>query len=229
MVPFYMSMAVIGFTRATCLNWVSEKETRQKELQKIMGVSSLGYILGWMLYFILNALLICTFMLLIIRFGAIGSSPEFVYKEGFGFFNIVIIYLLFTFSILGFVLILSNFFNRAKSAAPAIIFIQLILNFLYFFRFADFYRKSPFLIILSGVVSPQISFTFGISYFCFNKDMPEIDFSYSTAIIILGSTSIFYPLLAFYLEQVFPNELGVKKHPLFFIKWLLQPAGNHRR
>lgn len=30
----------------------------------------------------------------------------------------------------------------------------------------------------------------------------------------------FYLVLGIYLDQVFPNEFGQKKHPLFFLHWL---------
>ena len=137
-----MSLAVLGYTRTIGLNWVSERENRQKELQKIMGMTSLGYIGGWMAYFIINALIVCLFMMLIVWFGVIGPNPSFAFEVGYGFSNIVLIYVLYTFSLIGFVLMLSNFFDRAKTAAQGLMFIQLLCNFLYFLRFADFFRKN---------------------------------------------------------------------------------------
>ena len=103
-----------------------------------MGVSTPAYLTGWMMYFLCNALIICAFMLLIVRF-AIGIYPGLIYKEGFGFANIVVLYILYTMSVLGLVLILSNFFDKSKPAAPAIMFIQLLSNMLFFLRFANFF------------------------------------------------------------------------------------------
>jgi len=31
---------------------------------------------------------------------------------------------------------------------------------------------------------------------------------------------IIFSILSIYLDQVFPNEFGQKKHPLFFINWI---------
>lgn len=31
---------------------------------------------------------------------------------------------------------------------------------------------------------------------------------------------VIFVLFSLYLDQVFPNEFGQKKHPLFFLKWL---------
>lgn len=33
---------------------------------------------------------------------------------------------------------------------------------------------------------------------------------------------LIFILLALYLDQVFPNEFGQKKHPFFFLDWLLK-------
>ena len=32
--------------------------------------------------------------------------------------------------------------------------------------------------------------------------------------------AIFWPIIALYLDQVFPNDFGAKRHPLFFIPFL---------
>ena len=31
---------------------------------------------------------------------------------------------------------------------------------------------------------------------------------------------VIFSILSIYLDQVFPNEFGQKKHPLFFIRWM---------
>lgn len=34
---------------------------------------------------------------------------------------------------------------------------------------------------------------------------------------------VIFFILSIYLDQVFPNEFGQKKHPLFFIRWIWKP------
>lgn len=34
---------------------------------------------------------------------------------------------------------------------------------------------------------------------------------------------IIFIFLSLYLDQVFPNEFGQKKHPFFFLTWLFKP------
>lgn len=99
------------------------------------------------------------------------------------------------------------------------VFLQLILNFLYFLKFSEDFRNNRTLILLTSLF-PQISFNFGISQIAFIDRFFTLDYSYSDAVSALLITAVAYTLLAFYLEQVLPNEHGTNKHPLFFIKWI---------
>lgn len=77
--PFYMSMAIIGYSRSVGFNWVLEKETFQKEMQNIMGISYLTYYVSWLIYFLLNALYVCLVMLLIFWLAVIVPSNNIVF------------------------------------------------------------------------------------------------------------------------------------------------------
>ena len=72
--PFYIAIAIIGYTRYSAMSWVSEKETRQKELQKIMGMSSSVYLFGWLTYYILNGLMITCVMMLFLVVGVFSNG-----------------------------------------------------------------------------------------------------------------------------------------------------------
>lgn len=48
------------------------------------------------------------------------------------------------------------------------------------------------------------------------KDM-TFDYSYSRAIPTLLLSFVIYTLLALYLSEILPNEMGTQKHPLFFL------------
>ena len=48
-------------------------------------------------------------------------------------------------------------------------------------------------------------------------DLEIESFSIGAGIIALICHLFIWAILALYLDQVFPNEFGVKKHPLFFI------------
>jgi hypothetical protein len=57
--------------------WIGEKEGHQKELQKIMGVTQFSYILSWIVYFILNGIIVSTVMMLIVKFFVISDETVF--------------------------------------------------------------------------------------------------------------------------------------------------------
>ena len=115
-----MAIAVFGYSRAVGLNWVNEKYERHRELQKVMGMKTSSYMIGWIIYFLLNGLLVSTLMLIVFKFTT--SNSGFVYVDGYSFIHVVIIYYLFMVSITGFVLVLSSFFTNPKNAAQVLYF-----------------------------------------------------------------------------------------------------------
>ena len=59
-----------------------------------------------------------------------------------------------------------------------------------------------------------------------------LDFTFEDSLKALAISAVAYTLLAFYLEQVIPNEYGTNKHPLFFIKWICkssEPRNDNRQ
>lgn len=91
-------------------------------MQNIMGISFFTYYLSWLIYFILNAVYVCTIMLIILYFGVIRPNNDFAFVEGYGFVNIIVLYFLYSLSIIGFVLVLSAFFNKAKMGAQVLVY-----------------------------------------------------------------------------------------------------------
>lgn len=126
--PFYMALAVAGYSRTVALTWVNERESRQKELQKIMGLSHFTYILAWLSYYLLNGFLVSLLMMLIFRFGVMPVD-DFQFADGYGFWNVVLLYYIYTISIIGFTFLLCNLFSKAKTAAQVWIFIYLGCDF----------------------------------------------------------------------------------------------------
>lgn len=83
-----------------------------------MGISFFGYSIAWLSFFLLNSVYVCGIMLLILKFGVImPNESTFIFADGYGFGHVAILYILYAISIIGFVLTLSAFFNKAKVAA----------------------------------------------------------------------------------------------------------------
>lgn len=80
-----------------------------------MGLSQISYITSWIFYFILNGLLITIIMMLVAYLFII--TDDTIWGDGYGFWNVALLYFLYTVSNIGFVLILCIFFNKAKTGS----------------------------------------------------------------------------------------------------------------
>lgn len=167
-----------------------------------MGVSYPAYLFSWLFYFICNGVLISTIMLIITRLLVITDDTTFA--EGYGFWDLVPLYYLFMLANLGFVLLLSCFFDKAKTGAQAITFIQLISTFLYFLRFSNDLAGSEALTTVLSIF-PQMAFNMGVADIAFLFPQYTFSFSYSRSNATLLLLFVIYTLLALYLEQVIPS------------------------
>jgi len=55
-----------------------------------------------------------------------------------------------------------------------------------------------------------------------NYDIEINNYAISTAYTFVIINLIFWIIISLYLDQVFPNEFGQKKHPLFFIHYFMK-------
>lgn len=217
--PLYLGIAMAGYSRSIAVWWLTEKETHQKELQKIMGVSQFNYIISWLVYFIANGAIVTFVMMAIVRLFVITDSTNFA--EGMGFWNIAVLYFLYSIANIGFVMILCTFFSKAKTGSQAVTFLQLILNFLYFLGFSSAITDSaPLTILLS--IFPQLCFNATLSNIAFipSSSSPvggRFDLGFQQGSITFLITSLAFILIALYLDEVVPNEMGTHRHPLFFL------------
>ena len=99
-----------------------------------MGVNYVSYLLAWLVYFVMNGLIISVVTLVVMGVAVVDDDTKF--ENGYGFVDLVPLYLLFVLSNIGYVMMLCCFFSKVKTGAQAITFIQLITNFLYFLRFS---------------------------------------------------------------------------------------------
>lgn len=184
-----------------------------------MGVSQFNYIISWIVYFIANGAIVSIVMMAIVWFFVITDATNFA--AGIGFWNIAILYFLYSVSNIGFVMILCTFFSKAKTGSQAVTFLQLIINFLYYLRLSSSLTESaPFTIFLS--IFPQLCFNITVSNIAFipsNSSNLSNNFNlgFQQGSITFVITSISFILLALYLDEVIPNEMGTHRHPLFFL------------
>ena len=209
-IPFYMTLTLVSYSRAMVISWVSERQTRQKELQQIMGLNPYAHFTGWIGYYILNGLLVSVVFIFPLKWLGVYES----YFVSFG--QLLLLYLLYMLSSFFFLLFLSTFFNDAKVASQGASFIQLLTTLLYFLTFVKRYCSSSLLLKLSSVF-PPLAYDFALMSSDIVTPVYQLNYSFNTGLIALGIDSLIFFLLFVYMEQVFPHEVGTAKHPLFFL------------
>jgi len=125
-IPVYMSIAIMLFCRGVAMSWVSEKQTKQAEIQRIMGVSNSAYFTGWFTFFIINGIFLSVVFIGLLASVGVFNDSSFTFGTAIGLY---ILYMLASFS---FVLFLSTFFSDALLASQMITFVQLLSSMLYY-------------------------------------------------------------------------------------------------
>ena len=86
-----------------------------------MGTSFVAYLLSWMVFFILNGIVIVGIFIMIL-----GVSGVFDNSTEVDIFKILGLYLLLMFATLSFCMMISSFFSNAQLAAQVVTFMQII-------------------------------------------------------------------------------------------------------
>lgn len=135
-IPVYMSIAIMMYCRGVAQNWVGEKQSKQAEVQRIMGVSNRAYYSGWMAFFILNGIFLSVVFISIIN--GIGVFNNLSVSFG----TLIGVYVLYMLASFSFVLFLSTFFTDALLASQIITFVQLLGSMLYYLLLIKGFQQS---------------------------------------------------------------------------------------
>lgn len=73
-IPMYMPLAIMLFCRGSVLTWVSEKQNKHVEVQKIMGASFSAYMFSWISFFLINGLVLSIIFIAILSIVGVFSS-----------------------------------------------------------------------------------------------------------------------------------------------------------
>ncbi len=155
-IPFYMTIAIMLFCRGVGLTWVSERQNKQAEVQKIMGLSNAAYYCAWMFFYILNGLFLS------IIFVGILEGVGIFNDIGISFPIMVLLYFLYLVCSFSFVLFLSVFFSDALLASQIITFFQLIGSTLYFLLYIPSFRNSNVALSVTAIL-PAVCFEYTIT------------------------------------------------------------------
>ena len=104
----YLVLAFVPYITALLVSLVQEKEQKQKELMRIMGMSDLAYWLSWLFtYAIILFFSVLVLNAILVFGGSMGNSNYFV---------MVIIFFLYSISIIVVGFLMTPFFKVAKTA-----------------------------------------------------------------------------------------------------------------
>lgn len=197
---------------------LTEKELRIREGMKMMGMSNSSFYLSWFITYFCVLLFIVTMVSLIMVEQVLSSVTFSIF-----FF----IYLMFVITLIFQAIFISVFFTRAK---PGIVFAIVFFLMQYIFRSLMGSSATSTALKLVSLsphtaftlsINTMLSFQFNLQQITFSNYETEIgNYSVKTAYDFMVLNMFFWMFLALYLDQVFPNEFGQKKHPLFFIRWI---------
>lgn len=154
-IPVYMSIAIMMFCRGVALNWVAQKQTKQAEVQKIMGTKTPSFIASWIIFFIINGIIISVQYI-----GLLEVTGVFA-KSNISFGTILGLYALYMLASFSFVLFLASFFEEALLASQVITFVQLLGSMLYYLLLVKKFRQSLFGMQVTALL-PSVCFQYTI-------------------------------------------------------------------
>ena len=201
---------------------VEEKETRVRELLRMMSVQTPSLVLSWY-----------------ITYGAVFLGLNFLLTTsstigwGVGVFAstsssvIFVFFFLFSMSSIGYAYMVHTFFDQAKTGGV----VGMLGFFSSYFLYTAFRSEETSSYIKQSIsfFSP-CAFAYGIDAIMEFEEV-EVGVSWSNidekvkgvsmmdAMTSMFIDAILYSLLGLYLEQVLPKQYGARRHPLFPLEW----------
>ncbi|XP_015768993.1 PREDICTED: ATP-binding cassette sub-family A member 5-like isoform X2 [Acropora digitifera] len=209
----YLVLAFVPYITALLVSLVQEKEQKQKELMRIMGMSDLAYWLSWLFtYAIILFFSVLVLNAILVFGGSMGNSNYFV---------MVIIFFLYSISIIVVGFLMTPFFKVAKTAGTVASMLTTLLGLIAIpLILVDVARPVRWALSLFSptafaVLVSQASDSEGLHFqnLTTKGDFPPINY-----VIMLIVDIILYFLLALYFDAVIPAEYGQRRHPLFIFR-----------
>lgn len=183
-----------------------------------MGLTHSAYMIGTFLSSYLVALLISLVYLIPCYIGGVWNNTSLT------IFEIFFSYFLYVISLVNMIFFLSSFFNNHKIGSDVISIITMIFSFSYLFIFLKTLQENKLYIFLISII-PTASLNFswfkeGWWLISINDTIEKngLPASFSEFMIYLVISGSIYLLLYIYIDEIWPNEFGTQKHPLYCFK-----------
>ena len=225
LLPMLLCLSWVFSVSVTVRNVVAEKESRKKEMMRIMGCSSGTLWASWWIDTFMMMFISSFLLAILIKFGDVFHHADF--------FLLFIWLLCFAFSSCGVIFLLSTFFSSANLAAACG---GILFFFLYMpYNLCAIFQANMTLAMKYGsMVVPTVALGYGSWQFAdFEKEsigaqwyniMGNVNDTEYTQIpigmsmIFMVMDGIIYYLIAWYIDAVFPGQYGVPRAPYFFLQ-----------
>uniref|UniRef100_U3JIP6 ATP binding cassette subfamily A member 5 n=1 Tax=Ficedula albicollis TaxID=59894 RepID=U3JIP6_FICAL len=213
----YLVIAFSPFGYYLAIHIVAEKERKLKEFLKILGLHDTAFWLSWVLLYV-SLIFVMSILMAVIA----TASSLFPQSSAFVIF---LLFFLYGVSSVFFALMLTPLFKKSKHVGIVEFLATLVFGFvgLNIVLLEDFPKS--FVWILSPLC--QCSFLIGVAQVMHLEDYEDGatfaninagPYPLCISLILLVLDSIFYLLVAVYLDQVIPGEFGLRRTPFFFMK-----------
>uniref|UniRef100_A0A8B9IZL3 Cholesterol transporter ABCA5 n=1 Tax=Amazona collaria TaxID=241587 RepID=A0A8B9IZL3_9PSIT len=213
----YLVIAFSPFGYYLAIHIVAEKERKLKEFLKILGLHDTAFWLSWVLLYV-SLIFVMSILMAVIA----TASSLFPQSSAFVIF---LLFFLYGVSSVFFALMLTPLFKKSKHVGIVEFLATLAFGFvgLNIVLLEDFPKS--FVWILSPLC--QCSFLIGIAQVMHLEDyedgamfsnLSHGPYPLFISLILLVLDSIFYLLVAVYLDQIMPGEFGLRRTPFFFMK-----------
>ncbi|KAI9916016.1 hypothetical protein PsorP6_007033 [Peronosclerospora sorghi] len=210
-IGLFMLISYIKFVSTTTTTMVIEKETKIREVMKVMGLSNFTLLFSWCLTTALLATPLALIIAAELKFGLVFPMTEYA--------TLVFLFWALSLSIVSFSYFITPFFNKSRAASIASVLVWLVL----FFPFLSVMSKSNALKYL-GALAPPTAFALGIDDLvrraqrgrglAYALGMTRASINVPTALAMswfLILDSFILVVLGWYFDNVLPQEFGVRK------------------
>jgi ABC-type multidrug transport system fused ATPase/permease subunit len=204
-------------------NIVIEKEKRLIEIMKINGLKMFNFWIGYMItdYVI--------YLITILVFSLVGI---FILKLTLfintSFILLFVLFILWGFNQIGLAFFFQSFVNNARSTTIIGYMVSLWTTLIAVslnFSIYDIPNKFPIILLYYPTFNLCRIFyymTYHCGYYTCLNNIYTIEQEVKNCYFILFISGFVYIILGMYLYEIIPQEFGIRKHPLFFIKNLFQ-------
>ncbi|KAG6960403.1 hypothetical protein JG688_00009613 [Phytophthora aleatoria] len=228
-IGLFLLISYIKFVSTTTTTMVIEKETRIREVMKIMGLSNFTLLSSWCLTTAILATPLAFAIAAELKYGQVFPMTEYA--------TLVFLFWALSLSIVSFSYFITPFFNKSRAASIA----SVLLWFVLFFPFFSVMSKSNSSKYL-GALAPPTAFALGIDDLVRRAQLGR-GMAYAMGLIespitvpsafamswFLILDSFILVVLGWYFDNVLPQEFGVRKPWNFlFVKeyWLPSTRNN---